>query len=330
MKNIFEKIEHFITQKSLIEPGSTIIVGLSGGPDSVFLLHLLHALSQKLNLKVIAAHLDHEWRAESAQDIEFCHEICHELDIPLVYTSISELGAPLRFKGSKEEIGRKARRAFFEELAQEENADAIALAHHADDQQETFFIRLIRGSSLAGLTAMRPKEGLYIRPLLEIKKEEIVQYLQEHNIPYIEDPSNQLPTFLRNRIRKQVLPELRKADPRFDANFTKTLKRLKQTEAFLEKLTAETYKALKSTEDTGTTVLNLKNLLNLEPVMQDRILIYWLIQEQVPFVPTEKFLDEILRFLKQPGSKEHQIHHDWKLVKKKNMVFITKHEETNE
>ncbi len=324
MNKLFTKIEQFIIENHLIEPNSTIIIGLSGGPDSVFLLYFLHELSKKLNLKLIAAHLDHEWRTESAQDTQFCHKICHELDIPFIYTSISELGTPLKFKGSKEELGRNARRLFFQELAKEEKANAIALAHHSDDQQETFFIRLIRGASLAGLTGMRPKEGLYIRPLLGIKKEEILDYLKKNKIKFIEDPSNQSAAFLRNRIRLQVLPELRKVDPRFDANFTKTFKRLKQTEAFLKKLTKITFESLIKSKNKELTVLNLKGLLNLDPVLKDRILVFWLVQEQVPFVPTEKFLDEITRFLSQSGSKEHQIHHDWKLIKKKNQIYIEK------
>ena len=324
MNKLFTEIEHYISQNRLIEPNSTIIIGLSGGPDSVFLLYYLHSLAKKLNLKLIAAHLDHEWRADSAKDSKFCHELCHELDIPFIYTTISELGAQLKFKGSKEELGRNARRLFLEELAQEENAAAIALAHHADDQQETFFIRLIRGASLPGLTGMKPKEGLYIRPLLEIKKEEILDYLKKNKIEYIEDPSNQSAAFLRNRIRNQVLPELRKVDSRFDANFAKTLKRLKQTDAFLHKLTTDTFEQLKIANIKGILLLNLNQLVKLEPVLQDRILIHWLVQEQVSFVPTKKFLDEITRFLSQSGSKEHQIHHDWKLVKKKNHVYIEK------
>src|SRR5260221_9609791 len=133
------------------------------------------------------------------------------------------------------------RRYFFEKVLQEHNADCIALAHHAQDQEETFFIRLIRGSSLTGLTAIKAKHGHYIRPLLETNKSDILAWLHENNIPYATDTTNDSSDYLRNRIRMNVLPALRTCDDRFATNFLSTLNRLQSTEQFLEQLTLKTF-----------------------------------------------------------------------------------------
>ncbi len=170
MKDLLSTIQAYNEKKGLIHDGARIIIGLSGGPDSVFLLHALAQLRTTRKLFLVAAHLDHEWRTESAQDMQFCKTLAESYAIPFVAKKISQLSLSYKSNGSKEEYGRKARRFFFESLAQEYNADAIALAHHADDQQETFFIRLMRGATVSGLYGMKPKDGLYIRPLLSIKK----------------------------------------------------------------------------------------------------------------------------------------------------------------
>jgi len=317
-----KQIRAFINKHTLIPKKSNIILGLSGGPDSVYLLDLLSQLkAEGLINKLVAAHVDHEWRTGSDKDTQFCAEIAKKYHVPLATKKLSELGLKLKFEGSKEEFGRKARRYFFEQLAKKHDANLIALAHHAQDQQETFFIRLIRGSSLSGLTGMNPKHGLYIRPLLETNKQEIVDFLDKNNIPYLIDPSNVSQEFLRNRIRMDVIPALKKCDARFDIKFKETLDRLIETEQFLEQITKETFEQI-ATEKKGIFYINLKKLLSLHPALRYRILVYWLCKQNVTFPVGIGFLNEILKFLKQPGSKEHQIHPSWSLIKKKGTAHI--------
>lgn len=306
----------------LIPERSTIIVGLSGGPDSIYLLDHLSSLLKagKINA-IIAAHLDHEWRADSSNDALFCKDLAQKYGVLFVNKKLSELNQS--FTGSKEEIGRKARRYFFEQLLSAYNADFIALGHHAQDQQETFFIRLIRGASLPGLTGMRIKSGRYIRPLLNHSKAEIVQYLDAHKIPYLLDPSNESPEFLRNRIRNTVLPALRSVDPRFDMHLLQTMKRLEQTEEYLQAHTRELFDTLSSIKNSQRTI-DLNKLLSLPLVMQHRLLMLWLTAEKVPFVATESFLNEIIRFLQMPESKTHTIHKEWAIKKQKRSASIIK------
>jgi len=317
-----KKIKDFIKKYNLIPKDAKIVLGLSGGPDSVFLLHLLSKLKEEgVVEKIIAAHLDHEWRPDSSQDEQFCAKLAKEYGVSYASAKISDLGLDLKFEGSQEELGRRTRRYFLEMVKKEHDADLIALAHHAQDQEETFFIRLIRGTSLSGLTAMNPKHGCYIRPLLETNKQDLVNYLDEHNIPYLIDPSNVSQDFLRNRIRTQVIPALKKCDARFEQNFQATIHRLQKTEQFLEKLTCDIFNKI-ATEKEGVFYINLKSLLSLDQVILYRILIHWLIKQNVKFPVSEGFLDEMLKFLKQPGSKKHQLHKNWALVKKRDIVHV--------
>lgn len=318
---IINQVHHFIQKHSLIPEGSTIVLGFSGGPDSLFLLHLLADIHKKGTITLIAAHLDHQWREHSHKDVQFCLEATQALGVPLIVGKGSELATEKKWNGSLEELGRTMRRQFLTKVAKEHNAHYIALGHHAQDQQETFFIRLMRGASLTGLTAMRPKQDKYIRPLLQTNKSDIIAYLEQHNIAYLTDPTNVSPDYLRNRIRNTVLPALQQCDARFDQNFLETLNRLHATEHYLTEQTQEKFNDYTRIEN-DTIWLNVNQLLNLHTVMQHRIIMQWLVHARVPFTPTTKFLEEIIRFCKQPGSKTHAIHGNWMLIKKKEWITI--------
>jgi len=319
---MIKKIREFIQKHNLIPTESKLIVGLSGGPDSVFLLHLLCLLREEGKIKnIIAAHLDHEWRKESHKDVEFCQKIAKKYNTQLVTQKISNLGIELKFDGSKEEFGRNARRYFFGSVKKENKADLIALAHHAQDQQETFFIRLIRGSSLSGLTAIKPRHGDYVRPLLETDKKNIIAFLEKNKIDYLIDPSNESEEFLRNKIRKYVIPALQKCDNRFDKKFKSTINKLQKTELFLEQLTSKKFEAI-SSKKKGIFYLNIKQLFSFNDTLIYRILMHWLCKQNVKFPLSEGFLDEMIKFLKQPGSKEHKLHHSWYLARKKGIAHI--------
>ena len=233
---MFDKIEKSI--KDILKEKPKIVLGLSGGPDSVFLFHFLQKLAQENKIELIAAHLDHGWRKESAQDVKFCQDLCKAHNVQLFATHANDLSLDLKFDGSQEELGRKLRRHFFEKISKEQNANFIALAHHLQDQQETFFWRIIRGTSLTGLSCMKTVNDLYLRPLLNINKSEILDFLKTNKIKYLEDITNLSENYLRNRIRKYVLPAMQKSDDRFDQKFASTLKHLQEENDFLKRLTA--------------------------------------------------------------------------------------------
>lgn len=325
---------------------TTVIVGLSGGPDSVFLLHILNQIrKQNQQIKLIATHLDHQWRTESWRDIEFCSDLCKNLGIEFVARKANELNFEVKFNGSKEELGRKMRRTLFNQVLKEKNADFIALAHHLQDQQETFFIRLLRGTSLNGLCCMKEIEGNYIRPLLGINKKDILEYLDSRHIEYLIDPTNVSPDYLRNRVRSNVIPAIEQCDKRFNNKFQSTLEQLKFEDDFLNTLTTQAFKDIFEHQINSKSELvklkkpltnsnpqpsnsnhwlgNLKKFKLLHPVLARRVVLHWLIQEQLAFNLSSNYLDEIIKFLISPSGGQHIVGQKWKICKKSNSFGIS-------
>lgn len=318
---LFKQVKAYIAQNNLIKNGDTIILGLSGGPDSVFLLHYLRSLQNELSLQIIAAHLNHEWRESAQKDEDFCKQLCTSLQVQFISRKISEISVKKKYNGSKEELARNARRQFFEELAQEYNANSIALAHHAQDQQETFFVRLLRGSSLSGLVGMKPRDGAYIRPLLETNKEEIVSYLHSHNLEYCTDETNYSPNFLRNRIRSTIVPALSAVDDRFDKTFAKTLQQLQNTEDYLQQNSKEIFNNVIIREN-GHYSLSCNAFTTLHPAIKQRIILLWLCAYNVPFEVNQSFFNEVIRFLENGIASVHHIHKNWSIIKKNKRAII--------
>lgn len=300
------------------------MLGLSGGPDSVFLFHLLLELQRREMISTfIAGHLDHEWRPHSANDAAFCKQLADTHGIPFETRKLSELSVSFKWDGSKEQIGRTARRFFLESVAKKYSANAIALGQHAQDQQETFFIRLLRGSSLTGLCGIWPKRGLYVRPLLQTNKSEIHAYLERNGIAYLEDPSNQDQSFLRNRIRSTVIPALNAADQRFDTSFNQTIHRLQETELYLDQHARSLFETM-STKGEDMLEVSASQLLVQPPIMQSRLIILWLTQEGVSFPVTQHFIEEIIRFIESPRGGTHHIHENWSITKQRGACSIKK------
>lgn len=298
---------------------STIIIGLSGGPDSIYLLHLLFNYKEQLNITIIAAHIDHEWQESSKIASKLCQDTCDNLGITLITKKLSEITFEAKWNGSQEELGRTMRRHIFTTLAQEYKASAIALAHHQQDQQETFFIRLVRGSSLTGLTGIQEQDGLYIRPILRSNKKDILEYLHKNNIAYYTDPTNCSDDYLRNRIRNHVVPALQLADVRFDQNLIATMNQLSQVEDFLTQQTMQTLTTISSEHG-----VSLDNFLQLHTVLQQRILLQLMITAQVTFTPSQKLFKEIMRFLEKSLANKHTIHISWIVEKNRSHFAIKK------
>jgi tRNA(Ile)-lysidine synthase len=226
----------------------------------------------------------------------------------------------LKFNGSKEEFARNIRKAFFKEVMLQTGFNVLALAHHADDQLETFFIRLMRGTTLSGIKGMLFQEKHIIRPLLNVSKEEILHFLHEHSIEYCIDETNSSNLFLRNRIRNTVIPAAQKSDNRFKTNSLRTIAHLADAEEYLITHTKDLF-------DTTCALIGskrwlcMKQFLIIAPFMQYRIVIHWLCVEKVPFAPSEKLIREIIRFLKNKKSTTHTIS-GWSIYKQKDQATI--------
>lgn len=304
-----------------ISANSTLIVGLSGGPDSVCLLHLLAQLKDNLNLKIIAAHLDHGWRQESTSDAIWCQDWCNAMNIPIVVQTASSLAYEPKYNGSKEDLGRKLRRHFFESVAQKYQAQAIMLAHHLDDQIETFFIRLLRGSSTAGLTSMKQQDGLYLRPLLLFSKQEILHYLATHELSFLVDASNQSNAFLRNRIRNDLLPTLSTIDSRWPHTIPNCINQLQQTNDFVESQAQSVRTAIAS--PINHNMINIDAFLKQHIVIQHKIVLTLMIEQQIPFTPSTGLFSEIIRFLKSTKHSQHVFLQTYLIIKKQGYFYFS-------
>jgi tRNA(Ile)-lysidine synthase len=303
-----------------------ILVGLSGGPDSVFLLYLLHQLVTSGTITLSAAHLDHGWRTTSASDVLFCKNLCDQLGIPFYTQHAQDLPIAIKSNGSQEELGRKLRRHFFSTVQKQTKADLIALAHHQQDQQETFFMRLMRGTSLSGLCGMSTFNGCYFRPLLDTPKSSILDFLEHNNIPYLTDPTNNSDAYLRNRIRHHVLPALQLCDERFDQKFSSTLQLLHDEHNFLTTLALESFHTVFSAQPPHKQMRgDQPRFASLHPVLKNRVIITWLIAEKIPFQPHQRHLLEIIKFLSSPNGGSHQLGPTWTVFKKNRFFWIQHH-----
>jgi tRNA(Ile)-lysidine synthase len=325
MKNLFTKLEQHIKKLLPRKEGVNkplLLLGLSGGPDSVFLFHFFLYLRAQNLITFAAAHLDHGWRNNSAHDAQFCAQLCTQHNIPFFLGHAKEFENSITSNGSLEELGRKIRRAFFKKITEEQNYDAIALAHHTQDQEETFFLRLFRGSSLTGLCGIKTTAKNYIHPLLQTSKKEILKYLNNNNITYCTDPTNNSHDFLRNKIRHIIIPAFEETDARFHQKLATTMQHLYAEEQFLQKLTTQTFTQIFTTKELIKG--NKKLFLALDQTLQNRLLLQLLEQNNVPFTPSHAFLQEILRFLKTIKGGRHELNEVWSLIKQRNFFWILK------
>lgn len=203
--------------------GRLVLAGLSGGADSVALLDVLQTLGGEMGFRLAAGHLDHGLRDGSSGDAAFCAALCADRGLPFRAATSDVRARAARDRGGLEQAARAERHAFLLRLKQELGADWVALAHTRDDQVETLLLRLLRGSGRTGLAAMRPVRGPFVRPLLEVTRAEVEAHLRGRAIAWREDPSNADPAFLRNRVRHELLPYLRRRfNPSVDTALART------------------------------------------------------------------------------------------------------------
>lgn len=225
--NLLSQMIGTITEEKLLEPGNTIVVAVSGGPDSMALLHALHFYADEYGWKLIVAHIHHGFRGkESDEEAAFVEETVKGLGLP-IETAFLDVPAYIKETSmNPQAAARELRYRYLHEVAEKYNADAIALAHHADDQAETVLMRIIRGtgpSGLSGIQTLRYEGKMkLVRPLLRSNKSEIIAYLEDNGFSYREDSSNAQRKYFRNRVRLDLIPLLQQ----YNGNFSESLVRL--------------------------------------------------------------------------------------------------------
>lgn len=219
----------------LIDSGDSIVVALSGGADSVSLLDALCSFKEKYNLTIYAAHLNHNLRGEEAErDESFCKILCENYGVKLFARSIDIRRLADEQKISEELCGRNERYRFFDELASMLNAK-IATAHTASDNAETLIYNIARGSSVRGLSAIPPKRGKIIRPLIEVSRAQIEEYCRQNQLDYVTDSTNLTDDYTRNKIRHSVITVLRDINPQLEQSASKLSENAREVTAYLDK-----------------------------------------------------------------------------------------------
>jgi len=212
---LIEKVKETIRKYGMLDPGDRVLIAVSGGPDSVCLLNVLRELKKEFDLSLCIAHLDHMFRGkQSADEALFVADLAKRSTMD-AFVEAFDVPAYCRDRGlSPQEGARAVRYAFLSRIAAKVDASRIATGHTADDQAETFLMRLVRGAGVSGLSAIPPVRGAIIRPLIDVTREEVMEYLRTNGLAYASDPSNLKPAYTRNRIRMEVLPVLKRFNPR--------------------------------------------------------------------------------------------------------------------
>jgi len=275
IKMFIAKIKKTVKKYCMLESGEKVVVGVSGGPDSMALLSVLHQMRENYNLQLLVAHLNHGFRGKEAErDAHFVHDMAQSFGLPCEIKTFDVPSFKRRSALSSQEAARVVRYQFLEEVRKRCNAAKIALGHTADDQAETLMMWLLRGTGLKGLGGMPPvRGGIIIRPLIETTREEIETFLKEKRIPFVVDSSNDSPDYVRNKLRQHLFPLLKEHyNPQLIKRLAQTAEIVTIDNEYLDNLTQVMLERIIVSRDSTSAVIDRKGLLALPVALQVRCL----------------------------------------------------------
>ncbi|MDE5415974.1 tRNA lysidine(34) synthetase TilS [Alkalihalobacterium chitinilyticum] len=287
-----QDVKQFIKDHQLLRPNSTIVVGISGGPDSLALLHFLWKESQKENFQLIASHIDHQLRkGTSAEDFEFVKQYCADRDILFEGSRVNVKRVQKEFGLSVQMAARKCRYDVFNQVMTKYQADYLALAHHGDDQIETILMNQVRGTAAEGLSGIPVSRqfatGTLIRPFLGITKAQIVQYCNEEKLQPRIDESNVSDKYMRNRFRKEVLPFIKNENPKAHIHFQRMSEQIELDQVYLEEITRTHLEEVVETKTKELVVISVNRFKDMAVALQRRgihLILKYLYGENYPFL----------------------------------------------
>lgn len=310
------EVYSFLEENLNLEENQYIVVGVSGGADSMALLHILMEYCKNSNCQIVCVHIHHNLRKESDEEQFFVKQYCEENHLLFETTKF--------YYDTKftEKIGREKRYQFFEEILKKYHSSYLLTAHHGDDLVETILMRLSRGSSLKGMCGIEKvsKRAFYriLRPLLYLDKTLIYQYVKEKHIPYVEDNSNQDSHYTRNRYRKEILPFLKRENPNIHLKFLEYSEELKEATEYIEKKTTKAY-----LEIVKEGKLQYELFQKLEILIQKEVLkkyLFSIYEKEIDKI-TKKHLCILMDFIHH-GEINSSIHFPLQYLVKKDYQFI--------
>ena len=325
-----KKTRHYIEKFDLLPMGSGVVIGLSGGADSVALLEVLCGLRWERGLRLAAVHVHHGIRESAQEDVEFCRELCMEkkVDFFCEYVDVPEMA---KVQGlSEEEAGRNARYHIFEEYRGKLQMDIIAVAHHQNDQAETILFQLFRGSGLRGMSGMQPKRGNIIRPLLGVSRKEIEEYLRDKQRTYVTDETNACDQYSRNKIRHYVLPLAEEISFGAAGHMSQTAGQLREILDYMEQQAA-TFLDIHGEYSDGEWKLSV-NALQQEHIALQKMIVTEALARSFKSRKdiTEKHIGHILELLDKEGEKIFRLPNGGVVVKRYSQLIFKQIIEANE
>lgn len=311
------KITETINRYNMLDNGGNVIVGVSGGADSVALLHCLNSIKSETGISLYACHINHNLRGEeSLRDENFVRRLCENLDIPLTVFSI-DVKEGLEKHESLEERARKLRYSCFEKLCEEKQAK-LATAHTASDNAETVFLNILRGTGTKGLSGIPPVRGNIIRPLIRCTREEIEEYCTVNGLSYITDSSNLSDDYTRNRIRHHLIPLLKDFNPSLFTAVSRMTSAVYDDNIYLERIATEAKEKAKT--ENG---FLCSELLELDRAVLCRVISSILSENGVE--PSTLRINQCLEIIRDKKGKVNLCRNKFALVRKKS--FFIKYEE---
>ena len=272
-----QKVIETIRKYSLIEDGDKIVLGVSGGPDSISMLNILKEIKEEqiIKFEIYVAHINHMIREEAIDDEKYVEDYCNRNNIKCYIKRIDVVKIANDKKIGTEEAGRNARYDFFEEILKETDSNKIAIAHNKNDKIETIIMHLLRGSGLLGLKGIEPiRDNKFIRPLIECERSEIEQYCEENELNPRIDKTNFENEYTRNKIRNMVIPYIKQ---KFNPNIIQTLSRLSEvvTEEveYVDKQTQKIYQQILIEKTDQQIALNLKKFNEQEKIIKSQLIL---------------------------------------------------------
>lgn len=299
---LVRKFQSFSFRHDLFEKGDGIVVAVSGGPDSVSMLDIFSKLQKKYFLKIVIAHVNYRLRGcDSEKDEKFVKSLAERYGVEVfVFRPVGvRLIEPLQQgRTPSENELRDIRYEFFEKVRKEKGFDRIAVAHNADDQVETFLMRVVRGAGLAGLSSMRPKNGFVIRPLLFAYRREILEYIKKNDLKFRTDKTNLGNDFLRNKIRNRLIPYLEKGfNPSIRKTIFDSVSSICEDQSFLGNVFEKEYQKMKGS-------LSVQKLSRMPAALQKGVLRKALEKEKGDLRDVDaSHIEEILKIIKSTKNK---------------------------
>jgi len=260
MKRLTDRVVSTIDKHNLLDFNDKVLIALSGGPDSIALFHLLGLLADKYKLTLAAAHVNHCLRKDADKDLEFCRQLCRAYGYKFYSRKVDIKNYAGKHKMGLEQAGRRIRYDFFRTLSEKFNYTKIATGHTADDSAETFMLNLVRGADLGGMGGIPPMRDNIVRPLIEIKKTDILAFLKENRLTYRVDKSNLSDKYKRNIIRNKVIPALKRINAGALDHISRASQNIRASFGFLEAETEKLYGKCLVKESNTQIILDLGKL----------------------------------------------------------------------